>query len=891
MTEIFRDALLGFVEWRDGPRFSAVTPGMITPAAVFVKPSRIIGALLLLTVVPLPAETIPPKVTAFIDRRCADCHDDVEKKGGLDLLSLNFEPANGKNFDTWVKVYDRVLADEMPPRKKPRPEAEELAYFTQSLESALTLAEDVRTTREGRATLRRLNRYEYENTLRDLLGAPWLQLRDALPEDGESHRYNKIGDSLDVSHVQMARYLSTADRALREVMARQPDRPATPTTRYFSRQQPSFIDKMKYDVFNTAPERATFPVLGVQGQPAVRKEYVAYTVGLNDLALRDEEGMGVVASNYEPVEVYFEKFIAPVSGRYRLRFKAYPVWVGPGAGEKWFIPDLDNVSAGRRSEPVTIYSETPPRQLRTLGTFDVLPDAPIRELDTWLLAGEIIRPDAARLFRSRPGASRWRNPLAEKDGQPGVVFSWMEVEGPIYDQWPTPGHRLLFGDLPLKKADQAGGPGEIISANPNRDATTLLKNFVTKAYRRPVAAGEVTRFLPVIESALQAGSGFADAMIAGYTAVLCSPGFLYLDEKPGPLDDHALASRLSYFLWNTAPDDELLELAAQGNLHEPKVLRAQTDRLLGDPRSRRFVDAFLAYWLQLRKIQVNSPDNDLYPDYYLDDLLIESSEAETQSFFAELLRADLPARNLIDSDFVMANERLAVHYGLPGVEGVALRRVALPSDSPRGGLMTQASVLKVTANGTTTSPVLRGAWVMERILGQPSPPPPPDIPAIEPDTRGATTIRELLDKHRNQASCAVCHDKIDPPGFALESFDVMGGWRDHYRALGTGEPAQGLGHNGQKFTFHHAQFVDSSGQLGDGRRFADIRSFKQLLLDDEPQIARNLTRQLTTYATGAPVRFGDRPEIERILRLAAASQYGVRTLVHEVVQSRLFLHK
>ncbi len=846
---------------------------------------------MLLAVGPLRAGTLPPDVDKFIDRRCADCHDDVEKKGGLDLISLTFEPDQGKNFNTWVKVYDRVMADEMPPRKKPRPEAKELVRFTHALESALTMAEQVRTDREGRATLRRLNRYEYENTLRDLLGAPWLQLKDALPEDGESYRFNKIGDSLDVSHVQMARYLATADRALREVMARQPERPETPTTRYFARQQPSFIDKMKYDVFNTAPERATFPVRGVQGQPEVRKEYVPYTVGLNDPAIREEEGMGVVASNYEPVEVYFEKFTVPASGRYRLRFKAYPVWVGPGPGDKWFIPDLDKVSAGRRSEPVTIYAETPPRQLRNLGAFDVTPAAPVRELDSWLLAGEIIRPDAARLFRSRPGASRWHNPLAEKDGQPGVVFSWMEVEGPIFDQWPTAGHRLLFGDLPLKKTDQPGMPVEVVSANPRRDAEKLLRNFVTRAYRRPVAAGEAARFLPVIEQALQSGSGFADAMIAGYTAVLCSPGFLYLDEQPGQLDDHALASRLSYFLWNTAPDDELLALAAKGSLHRPKVLRAQTDRLLADPRSRRFVDAFLAYWLQLRKIQVNSPDNDLYPDYYLDDLLTESAEAETQGFFAELLRANLPARNLIASDFVMANERLASHYGLPGVEGVALRRVVLPPDSPRGGLMTQTSVLKVTANGTTTSPVLRGAWIMERILGRPSPPPPPDIPAIEPDTRGATTIRELLDKHRNQASCAVCHEKIDPPGFALESFDVMGGWRDRYRAIGGTEPVEGLGHNGQKFTFHRAQLVDSSGQMADGRTFGDIRSFKQLLLNDEPQIARNLTRQLVTYATGAPVRFGDRPEIERILHQTAATRYGVRSIVHEVVQSRLFLHK
>jgi hypothetical protein len=248
-------------------------------------------------------------------------------------------------------------------------------------------------------------------------------------------------------------------------------------------------------------------------------------------------------------------------------------------------------------------------------------------------------------------------------------------------------------------------------------------------------------------------------------------------------------------------------------------------------------------------------------------------------------------RNFIDSDFTFLNERLAIHYGIPDVKGIAMRRVQLPPNSARGGIMTQASVLKVTANGTTTSPVLRGAWVMERILGQPVPPPPPNIPAIEPDTRGATTIRQILDKHRHEPTCAGCHAKIDPAGFALENFDVMGGWRDRYRALGGTTFEPGLGHNGQKFAFHAALLVDSSGNLPDGRTFTDIKALKQLLLGDEVQIARNLTRQLTIYATGAPVRFSDRPAIEQILRNSAPSHYGVRTLLGEIVQSPLFLHK
>jgi hypothetical protein len=412
------------------------------------------------------------------------------------------------------------------------------------------------------------------------------------------------------------------------------------------------------------------------------------------------------------------------------------------------------------------------------------------------------------------------------------------------------------------------------------------------AYRRPVKDADVQRFLGVVESAMKGGTPFSEAMLAGYTAVLCSPGFVCLEEEPGKLDDYALASRLSFFLWNSPPDAELRKLAASGELRRPATLKAQTDRMLSDPKSGRFVEAFLDYWLDLRKIVATAPDASLYPDYYLDDLLTESAEQETQLFFTELLRDNLPASNIVSSDFTMLNERLAKHYGIPDVQGVAMRRVQLPKNSPRGGLLTQASVLKVTANGTTTSPVLRGSWIMERILGKPPPPPPPSVPAIEPDTRGATTIREQLDKHRAQATCAACHAKIDPAGFALENFDVMGGWRDRYRTMGSsGEKVEGYGHNGQKFAFRNGPVVDPSGVLPDGRKFKDVRELKSLLLQDQRQIARNLVEQMVVYATGAKTHFGDRPQIEKILTDAEPNQYGVRNLIEGVVQSELFQTK
>ena len=342
--------------------------------------------------------------------------------------------------------------------------------------------------------------------------------------------------------------------------------------------------------------------------------------------------------------------------------------------------------------------------MRKLGNVDVGPKSTVGEIEVELLKGETILPDAVRFFRSRPPG--WHNPLAQKDGQPGVAFQWLEVEGPIYDAWPTRGQRLMFGDLPVKAIGR--NQVEVVPNDPDADGARLVRGFMQKALRRPVQDAEVQPFIKLFHTAQEAGANFTDSVLTAYTGILCSPAFVTLEEKPGPLDDHALATRLSYFLWNSEPDETLRTLAAQGQLRNPKVLSAQTDRMLADPRAEQFVDAFLDYWLDLRKTNNTSPDETLYPDYYLDDFLVESSVAETRAFFRELVQKDLPARNLVASDFVMVNDRLAELYGLPGVQGSQIRRVELPKDSVRGGLLTQASVLKVTANGTTTSPVLRG---------------------------------------------------------------------------------------------------------------------------------------------------------------------------------------
>ncbi len=832
----------------------------------------------------LQAQPAPKRLHAFIETHCAECHDADLKKGGLDLTGLPFNLQEPATFARWVKIDDRVAVGEMPPRKKARPAAAELKGFTNELSAALLARDRERVAREGRATERRLNRHEYEQTLRDLLSLPYLEVKSFLPEDSEAYGFNKVGEALDVSHVQMARYLSAAEFALREAMAPRVTQPPAATNRFYTWDQGAFFGAIKLE----GPlNRRTFPLVGYELQTNLMA-MSSPERGSPDPARREQEALAVVVSTYEPTEIRFNRFRAPVSGRYRLRFCAYSIWMGPKYTE---------ASPGRRAEPVTIYADTPPRLLRKLGSFDVNPEPTVRELEVNLLAGETIRPDAARFFRSRPPDHK--NPLATPDGMPGLAFRWMEVEGPLIEQWPPPGHRLLFGDLPMRPAPDASGGEhgvagrgvEVISQAPERDAERLLSGFMRAAYREPVDPADVQRFLAVIRCALAAGQSFTESMIAGYTAVLSSPGFLYFSEKPGRLSDLALAERLSYFLWNSAPDAELRQLAANHQLHRPSVLREQTERLLNDPHSRQFIDAFLDYWLDLRFIEGVAPDVELYPEYQLDDLLVESMIGETQLFFGELVRRDLGVTNLVASDFAILNERLAQHYGINGVEGVALRPVRLPRGCVRGGLLTQASVLKVTANGTTTSPVKRGAWIMSRILGEPPPPPPPGVPALEPDIRGATTIREQLARHRSQETCAACHRNFDPPGFALESFDVMGGWRERYRALGGGEPVKGIGHNGLIFHFGLGPAVDPSGELPDGRKFQDVAQLKQELLQDPRQLALNLTRQLAIYATGAPIQFSDRPQLDRILERTRAGGYGVRRLIEEIVRSDLFLNK
>ena len=879
---------------------------------------------------------------AFIQKNCAACHNSSAHSGGLDLSKLAFEPANPDNFATWVKVHDRVSAGEMPPASLPRPTAESLTQFVKGLSDALTGYEGTVVAQRGRAGLRRLNAYEYENAIRDLLAVPWVQLKGKLPQDGEAYRFNKIGTALDVSHIQLSRYMSSADYAMREAMASKLVQPAPAITRIYARQEPSLSRSFRPREGNTRTDRLNFPVLDSHAQPDIR----AGRSPISSPENKEREAIGRVSSIFSDAGGFsWSGFRVPAPGRYRVRLKGYSIWVSGGGIDHWNYegfgqektayfypptyhrPNSDEVWPGRRNEPIGVYAQSS-GQSRPLAEFDFTPEPSVNQVEVLLSANETIQTDSMRLFRTRVNGTeeQYFNPLAQKDGMPGVAFQWLEVEGPVYDQTSGAGYRLMFGDLPMRRLG-AGEPGgvtlqivppppaprepnaanaaaafrgrggprlqdvrvEVTTERPREDAERLIRAFLARAYRQPVEEPHAKRFIELFNQQFELNHSFAKSLLSTYTAVLSSPGFLYLQEAPGKLDDCALATRLALFLWNSEPDSELRSLAAAGRLGKPEVLTAQTERLLNDPRSRRFVDAFSDYWLDLRKIDDSSPSTTLYNDYELDDPLKLAAVEETRLFVQELIAKNLPARTVIDSDFTFLNERLAQHYGVPGVTGAKMRKVILPKDSVRGGLLTQASVLKVTANGTTTSPVLRGVWIMERILGFRTAP-PPSVPAIEPDIRGAVTIRQQLDKHRADATCASCHRKIDPPGFALESFDVMGGWRDRYRVFADGvKPEPGLGLSGQPFAFRYGPPVDSAGALPDGATFRDIHELKRLLLEhEERKVAGNLVGQLATYATGAPIGFSDRKQVDEILEKTRGSGYGVRGIVQGIVQSDLF---
>lgn len=797
----------------------------------------------------------PAAVAAFLDQHCMECHDADVKKAGLDLGALRWEPGEPKAFETWVKVLDRVRHGEMPPKKQPRPEAAAMATFLKELDAPLHAADAQARAQTGRTVLRRLNRNEYEHTLHDLLGIS-IPLAGLLPEDTPMHGFDTVAEGLRISQLQMEKYLEAADAAVEEAI-RLEEAPAMVQKRYYFKDEP-----------NTRKHLDT-PVGAVTDKFNPKQKHRHLLKELPDAVVYFNEG-------YPPAEV--RQFVPRASGVYRVRISA------------------QGHQSGGRAIPMRVYRDNF-REKWLLGWFEAPADKPrVVEVTGFLKSNEhlLIQPSDTGLDEKGQGIY---NIGAEAFTGAGLALQWAEVEGPLVESWPPPSVKKLFGDTPLvtleKKQQKRQGNRliiyDLVPENPRAAARTLLESFATRAFRRPLEGGEADRFVRLVETEMDAGVSFVEAMKVGFRAVLTAPQFLLFQETPGRLDGYALASRLSYFLWSSMPDEELLKTAAEQRLSKPDVLRAQVERLLRHPRAARFVESFTGQWLELRNIDATTPDKRLYPEF--DELLRLSMVGETQAFFAEMLKEDEPVAAFIDSPFAMLNSRMAAHYGIPGVTGEAFQRVALPVGSGRGGVLTHASILKVTANGTTTSPVVRGAWVMKQLLGRPPAPPPPNVGSIEPDTRGATTIREQLDKHRNSETCAGCHQNIDPPGFALESYDVIGGLRERYRSMENGERARIPTASGRSHNIRLGPPVDASGSLPDGRAFAGMSEFKKLLLEDQDVVLRAVTEKLLVYATGAGVRYADRQDVSAITHQVKAQGGGLRALVHAVVASPVFQSK
>jgi mono/diheme cytochrome c family protein len=863
----------------------------------------------ILTLLSALASAAEPRV--FLEKHCYECHDKETKKGGLDLESLGSEK---KQLDHWIKIHDAVADGEMPPaKKKTQPTASEKAAFVAELDTRLTAASTA--AHPAGTQLRRLTRQEFENSLKDLLALPRLDITGMLLADGRVSGYDKIASGLDVSPGHLAAYQEAVEKALDIAIATQSNAPRVYNKRIYPAGLFKFGANLSHGQYVLLKDKQPDPALPVRGGFEDKKGHVGFegpdlkdrgALVKSPAVAKSQSAVGLLNPNLAGYEAAMN--VAPIfAGNYRLRLS---VW-----GFRW-ANGRPNPCGAPQAAVLRAHEEGKQQEGGRLLSAFTAPSMESKEgeIVTWLDAHEsiVFDPVSVPWNGLRIGQVAGR---AAKHVGPGVALDWFEIEGPLNPVWPPISHTRLFGQLPIKpfiaesdivpprreKIRSFGGylpsmyldltPAErtpkletVSSEQPLEDARKLLADFLPHAFRRDVTASEIEPYLKLLQTRIDGKDCFEDAMRRVYVAILTSPEFLFL---PAPADDTALATRLAYWLWNGPPDDALLAAARDRSLHRPEILRNQIDRLLADPRSERFYQDFARQWLELGRLDETNPDPLLYPEYRF--LLGQGVASETPSFVRELITKDLPARSLVKPGFAMLTQRLAEHYGIAGVTGVEVRKVALPAESLRGGLLGQASIHKLTANGTTTSPVKRGVWVSDRLLDSPAPPPPPGISAVDPDTRGTTTIREQLNKHRTDPNCAACHAKIDAPGFALEAFDPIGGLRSRYRSNGQGDLPAEKGRTDWKVEYKLGPSVDASGALRDGRAFRDTATFVELLASDDEKLARAFVAHLARYATGSEVSFADRAEIRRIVAQTKANGYGLRSLLHALAQSPLFI--
>lgn len=766
------------------------------------------------------SSTFQSRVLPVLKASCTKCHGAAKQNAHLNFAALR---ASASEQSMWFRILDQLEAGLMPPAEEPQPTAAERQAVIAWIRGEYTDLAAAAQRREGRAKLRRLNRSEYADTLHDLLGVrPSVE---GLPFDGRVDGYDKVSDALPMTPDGSLGYLTTAEELIKQW-------------------------------------RSTIAPKDTEKDPVLRSVAKESEQSKGHLL---ELGDGTVVSfNSDSNSGPFKNFSIRTAGIHRIKFSVYgyqtdkPLSFGIYGGNIWSYP----------------------QQLELLGVLDAPPGKPgVVETDIYFRAGEGIR-----LIPFGLGVPVPKNHQASQCKAPGLAVQWVEAVEP---KKPLPMTQWLEADFPKGLLEELRSQWGRTTLKVTKATTreeflaamhATFKRIGARLFRRDLTPAELKHILVEIARQIDSGAPLVAAFESGLLDLLTSPDFFCVIESSGTLTDFALASRLSYFLWNSAPDEKLLDAARKGRIRDPKVLREETERLLNDPRSDRFVRGFTDQWLGLHGINATTPDARLYPEYGKNELIKHSSVMETQGSFRLMLKENQSVRSFVDPRWALVNEALAKFYGLPPLQGSELRKVTLPEGSPSGGIWTQSSVMKVTANGTLTSPVKRGVFVARRLLGISVPPPPPNITPVEPDVRGAKTLREQLALHRANPACGACHARFDPYGFALESFDVTGAFRKSYR-VSQGE------------TWREGLPVDCSGQTPDGRPFAGIAELRKMLAANPEPLAIGVTRHLATYATGAPSSPVDQRTIEAIVRSASGEDYGLRSLVHALIQSDLFRSK
>ena len=791
----------------------------------------------------------------FLKNYCFKCHGPEKQEAHRRFDQLLPAITKLEELESWQEILDQLNLGDMPPEKEKQPAKTEVLAVIKSITESIAAAHPRLAGKGQHTALRRMNSWEYRHTIGDLLGlniSAWNPTENFPPEvkvDG----FDNIGAGLVTSGLLLNHYLSAAAQAIERAthFGPQPEIKtyAQKSPFYFKGKEARELPKLfQVDRFRFIPETPYTDLYG--------RHYRGGHIGFRPLL-----NQGVAQSGLYRVRVRaaaidrrhpYGKTIDDFRNGDPLILELTAV------DRQGSVTSTGNVSRERSLAMVELINETPQwveRDVYMEKGYE--PEVRFRNGTTatkrlvrLLATAKDVAPEIKPFSEMKPGNERSYGVLKAYRG-PKLRIWEIQIRGPFVKEWPPRGHDLMYGSLK---------PNDLNREKPRE----RLRIFASKAFRRPLRQGELSPIESMVNRKLDEGLEPLQALQLGFQTILCSTSFLYLDENSGKLNDYALASRLSYFLWSTAPDSELLTLAEQNKLSKSVVLRGQVKRMLRNSKSNRFANNFIRVWLNFDNIGEMPPSKD-FKVYYRDNLEV-AMRNETQTFFRHVLDHNLSTREFLNADYSFLNRELALHYGIEGIEGNHLRRVSLKG-TPRGGLLGHGSFLTASANGVDTSPVMRGIYMLEKLLGYTPPPPPDDVPDIEPDIRGAKTIREQLAKHREIATCAECHRKIDPFGFALENFDAIGRWRNEY---GKNMP------------------IDASGELPNGDAFSTVPEFGKHIIKREGQFSRSLTEKLLTYAIGRELVPSDRPAIDAILREMRQDNKGLRDLIEAVVLSEVF---